>query len=141
MNDGPVKNRISFCQHNLKLCADVWRFTKEYLGGPQWSECAMGCAFCERMFTMGIHNGGHFMGLCVYCFEQGCYDLGWGCYDIYVPLLSVQPKFLAIFKKYFCLQQKMHFPCNSSTNQKFILLRQRNTIFYCVTSTLMCMRG
>ena len=33
-----------------------------------------------------ISNWGHFMGLCVYCFEQGCYDLGWGCYGVYICL-------------------------------------------------------
>ena len=44
------------CHHelcNLQLCADVWWCTKDYLGGPQWSERAIGCAFCERMFTVG----------------------------------------------------------------------------------------
>ena len=47
---------IQSCHHelrNLQLCADVWWCTRDYLGGPQWSERAMGCAFCERMFTMG----------------------------------------------------------------------------------------
>ena len=44
------------CHHelcNLQLCADVWWCTRDYLGGPQWSERAIGCAFCERMFTVG----------------------------------------------------------------------------------------
>ena len=44
------------CHHelcNLQLCADVWWCTRDYLGGPQWSECAIGCAFCDRMFTVG----------------------------------------------------------------------------------------
>ena len=44
------------CHHelcNLQLCADVWWCTRDYLGGPQWSERAIECAFCDRMFTVG----------------------------------------------------------------------------------------
>ena len=38
--------------HNLQLCVDVWQCTRDYLGGPQWSEHKMGRAFCERMFIV-----------------------------------------------------------------------------------------
>ena len=80
------------CRHklcNLQLCADVWWCTRDYLGGPQWSEHAMGCAFCERMFTMGDTKWRTFHWALCLCFEQGCYDLGCGCYGIYMPVYSV----------------------------------------------------
>ena len=49
-------------QYNLQLCADVWWCTREYLGGPQCSQCAMGCAFCESMLTIGDKSLKKFYG-------------------------------------------------------------------------------
>ncbi len=46
---------IKSCHHELwhqQLCADVWWCTRDSLGGQECSERAMGCVFCERMFTV-----------------------------------------------------------------------------------------
>jgi hypothetical protein len=39
--------------HNLQMCADMWWYTRDHLGGPQWFDCPKGCAFCESMFNVG----------------------------------------------------------------------------------------
>ncbi len=68
-----------------------------------------------------ISNWGHFMGLCVYCFEQGCYDLGWGYYGIYRPILSVAQN-SSKYEKVCLFATKDVFFWNSSRNPKLILV-------------------
>ena len=47
---------IQSCHHelcNLQICTDMWWCTRHHWGGPPWLDHPKGCAFCERMFTLG----------------------------------------------------------------------------------------
>ncbi len=42
---------------NLQICADIWWWTRGYLGGTEWLDHATDCALCERMFNVGDSEG------------------------------------------------------------------------------------
>jgi hypothetical protein len=47
---------IKSCRHKLpkmQICANMWWYTRDHLGGLQWFDHPKGFAFCEKMFNAG----------------------------------------------------------------------------------------
>ena len=84
----------------------------------------------------GIHNGGHFMGLCVCVMHRVVMICDGG---IYIPILIVA-KMLANSKKIIFVCNKGNIFWNSSTNKKRFCYDRRNC-FLCELLPFLCMWG